>query len=145
MFQKNVFDTIALSESVCDKNQKVSRYKNNHIDSLSIDNDTLCFYSDIAGFDACQYSEDTMKSTNANYMWRLAQVEEAIGYKKSTIWQRVKDGLLPPPVRIGPGAVRWPSNEIHRIVAAQIAGQSQDVIAALVRQLVQDRQRGQWC
>jgi prophage regulatory protein len=72
-------------------------------------------------------------------MWRLQQVIEAVGLKKSTIWARVKAGLLPPPVRIGERAVAWPSGEICRVIDAYIAGCSADGIKALVHELVARR------
>jgi prophage regulatory protein len=72
-------------------------------------------------------------------MWRLRQVMETIGLKKSTIWARVKAGLLPPPVRIGERAVAWPSGEICRVIDAYIAGCGADDVKALVRRLVAER------
>ena len=81
-----------------------------------------------------------MREKNKNAMWRIRDMRAATGLSKSTIYDRIKKGLLPPSVKIADQAVGWPSDEICRIVAAQIAGHSDDVIKALVRQLVQDRQ-----
>jgi len=81
-----------------------------------------------------------MGEKNKNAMWRIWDMRTATGLSKSSIYERIKQGLLPPPVRIATQAVGWPSNEICKIVAAQIAGHSDDVIKALVRQLIQDRQ-----
>jgi prophage regulatory protein len=74
-----------------------------------------------------------------NTMWRLRQVTEALGLKKSTIWARVKAGLLPPPVRIGERAVAWPSSEVSIVISAYIAGCSTEDVKALVRSLVAER------
>ena len=84
-----------------------------------------------------------MREKNRNVMWRIWDMKSATGLSKSTIYERIKRGLLPPPVRIAEQAVGWPSDEICKIVAAQIAGHSDDIIKALVRQLVQDRQMEQ--
>jgi predicted DNA-binding transcriptional regulator AlpA len=72
-------------------------------------------------------------------MWRLARVIDTLGIKKSTVWQRGKDGYLPRPVRISVRAVAWPSDEICKIVDAQIAGCSGNALVAFVSELVAAR------
>jgi len=81
-----------------------------------------------------------MREKNTNRFWRMKDLRTVLGLCKSTIYDRIKKGLLPPSVRIAEQAVGWPSDEICKIVAAQIAGHSDDIIKALVCQLVQDRQ-----
>lgn len=73
-------------------------------------------------------------------MWRLPQVIAATGVRRSSIYQKVKDGLLPPPVTIGLRAVAWPAAEIRTIIRTQITGQGQDAIKILVTKLVSERQ-----
>jgi hypothetical protein len=51
----------------------------------------------------------------------------------------VKDGYLPPPVRISARAVAWPSWEISKIIDAQVAGFAPEAIRALVRQMLEER------
>ena len=80
-----------------------------------------------------------MVDNKSNRMFRLPDVRETTGFCKSSIYGRIKRGLLPPPVHIGERASGWPSAEINTIVAAQIAGKSEDVIRALVSQLIEDR------
>jgi prophage regulatory protein len=80
-----------------------------------------------------------MKEKNANVFWRMKDLRTILGLCKATIYLRIKQGLLPPPVQIGIRAVAWPSREIETIVAAQISGKPEGVIKALVRQLVADR------
>lgn len=53
-------------------------------------------------------------------------------------WQ--KKGLIPTGVKVGPRAVRYPVNEINAVVAARVAGKSDDEIKALVIRLVEERQ-----
>jgi prophage regulatory protein len=64
---------------------------------------------------------------------------EAVGLGKSSIWEKVKSGLLPQPVRIGLRAVAWPSWEIEKIIDAQVAGCTQDGLKTLVCQMVAER------
>jgi predicted DNA-binding transcriptional regulator AlpA len=37
---------------------------------------------------------------------------QVVGYKASAFHQKVKDGLLPKPVRLGPNAVGWYQSEL---------------------------------
>ncbi|MCA1586679.1 MAG: AlpA family phage regulatory protein [Acidobacteria bacterium] len=63
---------------------------------------------------------------------RRRQVESATGYARSTIYNRISEGLWPRPVRLGPRAVGWPASEVAAIIAARIAGLSDGDIRALV-------------
>lgn len=67
---------------------------------------------------------------------RLPTVCKESGKSRSTIYLRVKDGLFPPPVSIGPRSVGWPSGEVDAINRAHIAGRSEDDIRTLVETLV---------
>ncbi len=49
--------------------------------------------------------------TNITLM-RMPQVEAAIGYKRSKIYQMVKDAEFPAPVKLGPRSVAWRSDEV---------------------------------
>jgi prophage regulatory protein len=71
---------------------------------------------------------------------RRRQVEAASGYSRSTIYLRISQGLLPTPVRLGPRAVGWPSDEVDAINSARIAGKSDDEVRALVTKLHAARQ-----
>jgi len=52
---------------------------------------------------------------------RRPQVEIRTGLKRSTIYQRIKDGTFPKPVRIGPRAVAWLETDVSQWQAAQVA------------------------
>lgn len=54
---------------------------------------------------------------------------------KTTIYNRIKDGIFTKAVPIGQRVVGWPDYEVETIVAAQIAGQSNEQIRELVGQL----------
>jgi prophage regulatory protein len=76
-----------------------------------------------------------------NELWRIKRVIAAVGLQKSTIWERVKSGHLPPPVRISARSVAWPSSEIIKIIDAQIAGCNGDALRAYVSEIVAARQK----
>ena len=80
-----------------------------------------------------------MKGKDMNVLLRMKDLKTVLGLCKSSIYLRVKQGLLPPPVSNGDRAVAWPSREIEMIIAAQISGKPKGVIKALVNQLVADR------
>lgn len=54
---------------------------------------------------------------------------------KTSIYNRIKDGLFPKAVPIGQRVVGWPDYEVKTIVAAQIAGQTPEQIRGLVADL----------
>jgi len=68
-------------------------------------------------------------------MLRLPAVKQKTGYSRSTIYLRVKQGLLPRPVSIGKKSVGWPGDEVAAVNAMRIAGKSDDDIRALVQSL----------
>jgi prophage regulatory protein len=64
---------------------------------------------------------------------------KACGISKSTLHNRINDGLFTPPVSIGARAVAWPSNDVESITRAIIAGKGNDEIKLLVKVLIQKR------
>lgn len=48
-----------------------------------------------------------------NKLLRLPQVESRTGLKKSTIYDRIKQGTFPISVKLGAKAVAWRSDEIE--------------------------------
>ena len=73
---------------------------------------------------------------------RKPQVLRANGFSKSTLHNRINDGLYPPPISIGPRSVAWPSNEVESLINARIAGKTPDEIRLLVKVLVEKRTEG---
>ncbi len=73
------------------------------------------------------------------HLLRLPAVMNATGLSRSTLYQRIKQKLLTPPVKIGERCAAWPSHEIEAINAARIAGKPDDDIRALVAQLQIER------
>lgn len=76
-----------------------------------------------------------------NLMCRLPAVQSHRGEAKATVYLRIKQGLLTPPIKMGRSSV-WPQSEIEATNAAIIAGKSDDEIKALVKRLIAARQGG---
>ncbi len=72
---------------------------------------------------------------------RIKEVEARIGIKKSMLYDHIKKGLIVGAIRIGDRAVAFLSSEIDAIVAARIAGKSDDEIRELVKTLTAKRQQ----
>lgn len=70
---------------------------------------------------------------------RLPAVKMITGLSRSSIYQRVAEGVFPRPVNLGGRAVGWPANEVASINAARIAGKSNSEIRDLVVQLEEAR------
>lgn len=70
-----------------------------------------------------------------NSILRLPAVKSETGSSRSTIYLRIKEGLWPKPVKLGPRSVGWPTSEVIAINAARIAGKSDDEIRALIIKL----------
>ena len=50
--------------------------------------------------------------TTTKKFLRLPAVIEATGWSRATIWRKVKAGVLPAPIPIGPKSVAWDAAEI---------------------------------
>lgn len=66
---------------------------------------------------------------------RLPAVSNETSLSKSTIYSNISNGLWTRPVKIGARAVGWPRYEVHQLIAARIAGSSDEEIKVLVTQL----------
>jgi len=51
---------------------------------------------------------------------RRKQVEARTGLSRSTIYARIKTGKFPAPVSLGPRAVGWIENDVHRWLSDRI-------------------------
>ena len=72
-------------------------------------------------------------------IWRGPQVQAEIGFSRSTILRRTKQGLLPKPIALSRRSVGWLALEIAAVNAALIRGASEDDLRQLVRQLEESR------
>jgi prophage regulatory protein len=66
---------------------------------------------------------------------RIPAVKTQSGLSRSTIYLRISERLWTKPVALGPRAVGWPSDEVAALIAARIAGKTEDEIRALVAKL----------
>jgi prophage regulatory protein len=66
---------------------------------------------------------------------RIPAVKTQSGLSRSTIYMRISERLWTKPVALGPRAVGWPSDEVAALIAARIAGKTDDEIRALVAKL----------
>ncbi len=74
-------------------------------------------------------------------IYRLPRVKALSGLARSTIYQRVTQGLFTKPIQIGGRSVGWPADEVDALNAARIAGVSDEEIKSLVRRLESRRKR----
>ncbi|MEX3960287.1 AlpA family transcriptional regulator [Trinickia symbiotica] len=52
----------------------------------------------------------------AGAILRRAQVENEVGLKRSTIYQRMQEGTFPRPIRLGDRAVGWRATDIENFL-----------------------------
>jgi prophage regulatory protein len=57
------------------------------------------------------------------------------GWCPSTLYNRIRDGLWPKLIPLGPRQVGQPDSEVDELLAARIAGRSTEEIKALVKRL----------
>lgn len=66
----------------------------------------------------------------------LHDVAARCGIKKTRIYQDIRQGILPPPVKRGANCVRWVDHEIANVVAARVAGASDEELRYVVKECV---------
>ena len=70
---------------------------------------------------------------------RRRQLEQHLGIKATTIYDHIRRGLLPAPIKYGTRTSLWPANEIEECSAAIIKGAADDEMRALVRGIMEKR------
>ena len=63
---------------------------------------------------------------------RLPAVKSISGLSRSSLYNRIAEGLWPKPVNLGGRAVGWPSSKVVAVNAARIAGKSNEEIRQLI-------------
>ena len=74
-----------------------------------------------------------------NMFMRIAKVVNVMGMSRSTLYFRIRQGLMTPPVKLGQRCVAWPEHEVFAINAARMAQKSDTEIRELVARLQQQR------
>ena len=72
---------------------------------------------------------------------RLDAVMQATGFKQTHLYEQTCSGLFPRAVKIGARAVAWPAHEVEAVIAARIAGMSDDDLRTLITELELQRTR----
>lgn len=72
---------------------------------------------------------------------RINDVMSRTGLPRSSVYEKIKNKEITPPVAIGPRKVAWPSYEIDKINRALISGASNIQIKALVSRLTSEREQ----
>lgn len=70
---------------------------------------------------------------------RSARAQKLTGRPRSSFYQQISRGLLPPPIKLGARAVGWLASEIEAVNRARIQGKSEDEIRILVASLIKQR------
>jgi prophage regulatory protein len=66
---------------------------------------------------------------------RLPEVRSISAFSRSTLYTRIRTGLFPRPIPLGPRIVAWRESEVAAVNAARVRGASDDEIRLLVREL----------
>ena len=72
---------------------------------------------------------------------RRPEVLNRLQFSRSTLYKKIEQGLWPKPISLGSRAVAWISTENEQVLAAMIAGQSQEEIKQLVKTLEDKRKQ----
>ena len=74
-----------------------------------------------------------------NSFLKVQKVMEVTCTSHSALYARIKQGLMPPPVKLSDRCSVWPESEISALNDARIAQSSNDEIRELVKQLLRQR------
>lgn len=70
---------------------------------------------------------------------RLPETLKITGLGRSTLYKRIDENLITPPVSLGGASVGWPEIEIAHIVSCRIAGKTDDEVRIIVSELIKSR------
>ena len=70
---------------------------------------------------------------------RRPEVLNKTGWSKSTLYNRINDGLFPTPISLGVRAVGFVESECDKVVQAMIAGYTEQQLKALVQSIISNR------
>lgn len=72
---------------------------------------------------------------------RRPEVIQLTGLSKSSLYNRINDGLFTPPISLGARAVAFVASEVDAVILAMIQEQPPEEIKALVSNLIQQRKQ----
>lgn len=76
-----------------------------------------------------------------NAMLRLVDTCAVTGMAGPTLYEAIRKGVFVSPVKVTGKSSAWPASEVNAILAARIAGKTDDEIRALVVELTAARKR----
>ena len=85
---------------------------------------------------------NTPLSKNCEPLLRMCRNDDVLRtfrYGRTTLHNRIKDGLMTPPINLGGRAVGFLESEVQAVLQAFVAGLTHDQIKDLVVELVNDR------
>ena len=77
-----------------------------------------------------------MTFTTPNQIIRFKDVLAITGLGKSTAYNKIHDGLLPPPISLGARSVGFILSEIEKTISAMIEGKTNTEIQQLISEMV---------
>jgi prophage regulatory protein len=77
--------------------------------------------------------------TTNNPVLRIKAIKEITGIGVSTVYAQMSIGLFPKPIKLGDRISGWLTSEVLAVRAARIAGQTDEQIKALVKQIEGER------
>lgn len=80
-----------------------------------------------------------MSAVQVNPLLRLPRVLEATGLSRTTLYERIKSGLFPPPVKLGARMSVWPARDVQACNDALTRGATADELKALVAKIMLTR------
>ena len=82
-----------------------------------------------------------MINNNHPRLIRRPEVIQLTGLSKSSLYNRINDGLFIPPISLGLRSVAFVSTEVDAVIHAMIEEQPPAEIKALVSKLIQQRKK----
>jgi prophage regulatory protein len=79
------------------------------------------------------------RATRTVRMLRMPEVEEKTGRSRTMHYEDIRRGLMTPGVALGARCSGWPEHELDAILAARIAGASDDDVCQIVQRLMDER------
>jgi prophage regulatory protein len=72
---------------------------------------------------------------------RRPEMLHIFAYGKSTFHNRIKDGLIPPPISLGGRCVGWIEHETNTVLEAMISGRTDIEIKSIISNILKERSK----
>jgi len=73
---------------------------------------------------------------------RKPEVLNQFGFSRSVLYDRINNGLMPPPISLGSRAVGYLQHELDAVMTYIIAGRPNNEIKLLIKNMLAERQKG---